>query len=65
VLKAIGLSDQAAFGSLRLSMGRATTLEEVTEVRALVRDLVERIRLVTAPEDIGKCKDDCPCFVTG
>ena len=25
-------------------------------------DVVNRIRLVTAPEDIGTCDENCPCF---
>lgn len=64
VLKAMGLSDRAAYGAVRFSMGWATTAQEVTEAVEKTKDLVARLRLVTAPEDIGKCKEDCPCFLT-
>lgn len=65
VLKAMGLSDRAAHGAIRLSMGRDTTDEELETTVAVTKDVVESLRLVTKPEDIGKCKDDCPCFLTG
>jgi cysteine desulfurase len=64
VLKAMGLSDKAAYGAVRFSMGHGTTVEEVEQAAAVTKTIVERLRLVTAPEDIGKCKDDCPCFLT-
>jgi cysteine desulfurase len=64
VLKAMGLSDRAAYGAVRISMGRTTTEPEVTEAVEVSKSIVERLRLVTAPEDIGKCKDDCPCFLS-
>jgi len=65
VLKAMGLSDMAAHGALRISMGRQTTAEEVTTTVETLKEIVTDLRLVTKPGDIGKCKDDCPCFVTG
>jgi cysteine desulfurase len=65
VLKAMGLSDRAAHGAVRFSMGRQTTSEELTTTVEALKDIVESLRLVTKPEDIGKCKDDCPCFLTG
>lgn len=65
VLQAMGLSDLAALSSVRFSMGRATTREEVEQAAAITAETVARLRLLTAPEDIGKCGDDCPCFVTG
>lgn len=65
VLKAMGLSDLAAHGAARFSMGRLTTAEEVEQTVEVTRELVENLRLVTHPDDIGKCKDDCPCFLTG
>jgi len=65
VLKAMGLSDRAAFGAIRFSMGPATTAPELEQTVEITKELVERLRLVTMPEDIGKCKDDCPCFLTG
>lgn len=65
VLKGMGLSDKAAHGAVRFSMGRGTTQEELEYAVETTRTLVKRLRLVTAPEDIGKCKDDCPCFLNG
>ena len=65
VLQAMGLSDTAALSSVRFSMGRTTTRAEVEQAAAVAGETVERLRLVTAPEDIGKCGDDCPCFVAG
>ncbi len=65
VLKAMGLSDLAAHGAIRFSMGTGTTHEELRQAVAMTRDIVERLRLITMPEDIGQCGDDCPCFVTG
>jgi len=64
VLKAMGLSDRAAHGAVRFSMGRQTTAEELTRVVETTKDIVNSLRLVTKPEDIGKCQDDCPCFLT-
>lgn len=65
VLKAMGLSDKAAHGALRFSMGRQTTAEDLETAVAVTKETVESLRLVTRPEDIGQCKDDCPCFLTG
>lgn len=65
VLKAMGLSDRAAYGAVRFSMGRLTTAEELTATVEATKSIVEDLRLVTQPGDIGKCKDDCPCFLTG
>ena len=65
VLKAMGLSDRAAHGAVRFSMGRQTTAEELEETVAVAKKIVPQLRLLTRPEDIGKCKDDCPCFLTG
>lgn len=64
VLKAMGLSDMAAHGAVRFSMGRATTAEELEQTVAVTKEIVENLRLVTHPDDIGKCKDDCPCFLS-
>jgi len=65
VLKAMGLSDRAAYGAVRFSMGHATTPEDVLQAVEVTQGIVERLRLITMPEDIGQCKDDCPCFLTG
>jgi cysteine desulfurase len=65
VLKAMGLSDMAAHGAVRFSMGRTTTAEEIEQTVEVTKEIVTNLRLVTHPDDIGKCKDDCPCFLTG
>ena len=44
VLKAIGLSDSASLGSLRVSLGRWTTLEEVGYFLEQLKEKVERCR---------------------
>ena len=44
VLKAMGLSDQAAHGSLRFSLGRFTTREEVDQAIHRIRDAVTALR---------------------
>jgi cysteine desulfurase len=62
VLRAMGLSDMAGFCSIRISTGPATTLEQARHAAAKIAETVERIRLVTAPEDIGICDENCPCF---
>jgi hypothetical protein len=46
-------------------MGRTTTIEELEHTVEVTKEIVEDLRLVTHPDDIGKCKDDCPCFLTG
>ena len=47
VLLAMGVEPRAAHGSLRLSVGRGTTLEEVEHAVAAVGRLVERLRSYT------------------
>lgn len=44
VLRAIGRSDELAHSSIRFSIGRFTTLEDVDYTIALVRDKVSRLR---------------------
>ncbi|NQZ29634.1 MAG: IscS subfamily cysteine desulfurase [Oceanospirillaceae bacterium] len=44
VLKQIGLSDEQAHGSLRISIGRFTTVEEVEFVGQLIVDTVTKLR---------------------
>ncbi|MHA7879068.1 MAG: IscS subfamily cysteine desulfurase [Saccharospirillum sp.] len=44
VLKAMGLSDQAAHGSLRFSLGRYTTQHEVDQAITSIRDAVGALR---------------------
>lgn len=63
VLRAMGLSDMAAYCSVRISTGPGTTIEQAKSAAEMTVQAVERVRLVTAPEAIGECGDDCPCFV--
>ncbi len=44
VLKAVGLSDKLALGSLRISLGRWTTQEEVNYFLAQLKLIIERMR---------------------
>ena len=44
VLKAMGLNDELAHSSLRISVGRFTTLEEVDHIAALIAREVARLR---------------------
>ena len=44
VLRAMGLPDSAARGSLRIGFGRPTSEEEVERAAALIADAVERLR---------------------
>ncbi|MFQ6098443.1 MAG: aminotransferase class V-fold PLP-dependent enzyme, partial [Armatimonadota bacterium] len=62
VLLAMGVTEKAAHGAVRFSMGRSNTDEEIDAVVDEVKRLVPKLRIATAPEDIGQCKDDCPCF---
>lgn len=62
VLLAMGLSEQNAYSSLRLSLGRGNTEEQIEYAVRQIAALVTKLRLVTAPEDIGQCGPDCPCF---
>jgi len=62
VLKACGLSDEAAHSSVRLSLGRENTEEQMDYVLSEMVDAIEKLRLITAPEDIGACGENCPCF---
>jgi cysteine desulfurase len=47
VLSALGLSDELAHSSLRISFGRFTTTEEVDYAAAQVREVVEKLRAVS------------------
>jgi cysteine desulfurase len=44
VLKAIGLNDEWALGSVRLSLSRHTTAEEIKRTGDVVRKVVESLR---------------------
>jgi cysteine desulfurase len=62
VLMAMGLSEQAAHGAIRFSIGRDNTDEQIDYVVSEVVGIVRKLRILTAPEDIGKCDENCPCF---
>lgn len=47
VLKAMGLDDELAHSSLRISVGRFTTQEELDAVADRIRDQVERLRAMS------------------
>jgi cysteine desulfurase len=46
-------------------MGRDNTEEQIDYVIGELVSTVKKLRLLTAPEDIGKCDENCPCFVLG
>lgn len=45
VLKAIGLSDEEALSSIRITIGHTNTYEEILQAAEIITKLVERIRL--------------------
>lgn len=63
ILTAMGLSPEAAFCSIRISVGPETTEAEARLAADRIVQCVERVRLVTSPEDIGVCDENCPCFL--
>ncbi len=63
VLMAMGLSEKAAHGAIRFSLGKDNTEAEIDYVVDELVGTVKKLRLLTAPEDIGKCDENCPCFV--
>lgn len=63
VLTAMGMSPEAAFCSIRVSVGPETTADEARHAADRIVECVERVRLVTSPEDIGICDENCPCFL--
>jgi cysteine desulfurase len=63
VLTAMGLTPQAAFCSIRISVGPGNALDEARYAAARIAEVVDRVRLVTMPEDIGTCDENCPCFL--
>jgi len=54
VLKAIGLSDDEARSSLRFSLGRSTTLEEIEMAAAVIPRVVNRIRALSPRSSAGQ-----------
>jgi cysteine sulfinate desulfinase/cysteine desulfurase-like protein len=43
-LKAIGLTDEEALSSVRITIGHENTVEEIDEAAKIITALVERIR---------------------
>lgn len=62
VLKAMGLNRISALCSVRISTGPELTAEEARYSAQRIAETVERIRSVSAPETIGECDQNCPCF---
>ena len=54
VLRAIGLKDELAHSSIRFGLGRFTTEAEVDYTVNLVRDSVEKLRLLSPLWDMYK-----------
>lgn len=54
VLRAIGLPDELAHSSIRFSMGRYTTEEDIDNVVAQVRNAVEKLRSLSPLWDMFK-----------
>ena len=54
VLRALGLSDELAHSSLRFSIGRSTTEEEVDHVVAQLRHAIERLRALSPLWDMHR-----------
>ncbi|MDX1641862.1 MAG: cysteine desulfurase family protein, partial [Balneolaceae bacterium] len=47
VLKAIGLSDELAFSSIRIGLGRFTTEEEIDAAIQTIKDVIPRLKMIT------------------
>ena len=54
VLRALGLSDELAHSSIRFTIGRYTTIEEVDDAITLVREQVEKLRELSPLWDMFK-----------
>ncbi len=54
VLRALGLSDELAHSSIRFTIGRYTTIEEVDDAIKLVREQVEKLRELSPLWDMFK-----------
>jgi cysteine desulfurase len=54
VLRAIGLNDEAAHSSLRISIGRFTTVEEIDYSIEKIREAVGKLRESSPQWDIYK-----------
>jgi len=62
VLLAMGLNEEAAYSSLRFSVGRSNTEGEMERVVEEVKRLVLKLRLVSEARSVGVCGPDCPCY---
>lgn len=51
VLQALGLSDELAYGSVRISLGRFTTLAEIDKTIAIINTQIRRLQEI-APNDV-------------
>jgi len=58
VLTAMGLSHELAHGSIRLTLGRENTAEDIDYVLEVFPPIVERLR---AMSPLYSAKGDCPC----
>lgn len=65
VLLAMGLSELAAFCSVRFSWGKFTTEEDINYAVEQTKEVVTLLREITLPEEIGVCDENCPCFFEG
>lgn len=65
VLRAMGLSDMAVSCSVRLSWGKFTTKADIDFVVEQIKEIVAMLRMVTLPEEIGVCDENCPCVFEG
>jgi cysteine sulfinate desulfinase/cysteine desulfurase-like protein len=54
VLRALGLSDLAIQASLRISLGHATTAEDIDRAAAILTARVRRLRDVLPPGALGR-----------
>jgi cysteine desulfurase len=65
VLRAMGLSELAAFCSVRFSWGKFTTEDDIDYGVEQTKEVVTLLREITLPEEIGVCDENCPCFFEG
>jgi cysteine desulfurase len=65
VLRAMGLSELAAFCSVRFSWGKFTTEDDIDYAVEQTKEVVTLLREITLPEEIGVCDENCPCFFEG
>ena len=58
VLRALGLSDEVAHSSIRFSVGRFTTADEIDRAVAQVKETVERLRTLSPLWDMHQAGID-------